>query len=312
MRIGELAQRAGVSVKAVRYYESIGLLAPARTENGYRSFGEDHVRAVLEIRELSLIGIPPQKAAPFLECLDLGHERSDECVSSLAVYRETIADLDRLIDALTTRRHRLQHRLDSSAGRTFAMEIPMTDYTKLPDGLPIPEDDGAADHLPGMRVPDLAFPSSDGSTVRLAGLGSGRTVIYLYPLTGRPGVDLPEGWDAIPGARGCSTEACDFRDHFSELQSAGADRVFGMSSQDPAYQAEVVERLRLPFTMISDEAFHLANALGLPTFAAAGHDRLYTRLTLVLRDGVVEHVFYPIFPPNTHAQQVLTWLREHA
>lgn len=185
----------------------------------------------------------------------------------------------------------------------------MTDYPTLPAGLPVPEDDGAADHLPGTPMPGLTLPTSDGGSVALGDPGSGRTVVYLYPLTGRPGVDLPEGWDAIPGARGCSTEACDFRDHFAELRGAGADRVFGMSSQDPIYQAEVVDRLRLPFVMISDESFALGDALGLPTFAAPGHDRLYARLTLVVRSGAIEHVFYPVFPPNEHAQQVLAWLR---
>ena len=186
----------------------------------------------------------------------------------------------------------------------------MTDYTTLPEGLPVPEDDGAADHLRGAQLPSLVLPTSDGRTVALGALGPGRTVIYLYPLTGRPGVDLPDGWDAIPGARGCSTEACDFRDHFTDLNEAGADRVFGMSSQDADYQAEVVQRLRLPFPMISDSSFALGEALRLPTFAAAGHDRLYARLTLMVRDGLIEHVFYPIFPPNEHAQQVLDWLRE--
>jgi peroxiredoxin len=187
----------------------------------------------------------------------------------------------------------------------------MTDYTVLPEGLPVPEDDGAADHLTGMRVPSLVLPTSDGGSLDLGALGAGRTVIYLYPLTGRPGVDLPEGWDAIPGARGCSTEACDFRDHFDDLRQAGAEHVYGLSSQGPDYQAEVVERLRLPFAMISDEHFELGDALRLPTFPAPGHERLYARLTLVIRDGQIEHVFYPIFPPNTHAQHVLTWLTEH-
>lgn len=310
MRIGELAERAKVTVKAVRYYERIGLLEPAREENGYRSFDEGHVRAVAEIRELGRIGIRPQKAGPFLECLDLGHEHGDECVSSLAVYRDTIADLDGMIAALAQRRDVLQRRLDNSAARTFA-NAPAADFTALPAGLPVPEDDGAADHLPGTSMPGLALSTSGGGSVRLDELGPGRTVIYLYPLTGRPGVDLPEGWDAIPGARGCSTEACDFRDHFAELRQAGVGRVFGMSSQSPAYQAEVVERLRLPFEMISDEAFVLGDRLSLPLFAAPGHDRLYARLTLVVRDGAIEHAFYPIFPPNTHAQQVLAWLREH-
>lgn len=188
----------------------------------------------------------------------------------------------------------------------------MADFTALPDNLPVPQDDGAADHLPGMAIPALRLPASDGTTVDLAALGNGRIVIYLYPLTGRPGVDLPQGWDSIPGARGCSTEACDFRDHYADLQRAGVSQVFGMSSQDPDYQAEVVERLHLPFAMLSDQHFALADALNLPTFSASGHDRLYSRLTLVIRDGRIERVFYPIFPPNTHAQQVLGWLNEAA
>ncbi len=184
----------------------------------------------------------------------------------------------------------------------------MTDFSVLPDNLPVPHDDGAADHLPGQAMPSLTLTTSDDAAVNLGDLGPGRTVIYLYPLTGRPGTDLPAGWDTIPGARGCSTEACDFRDHFAELRHAGAARVFGLSSQNPAYQAEVVERLHLPFTMLSDPALDLADALGLPTFSAPGHDRLYARLTLIIRDNRIEHVFYPIFPPNTHAQQVLDWL----
>jgi peroxiredoxin len=187
----------------------------------------------------------------------------------------------------------------------------MTDYTTLPADLPVPEDDGGAEHLPGVVLPALTLPAADGGSVDLGALGSGRTVVYLYPLTGRPGVDLPAGWDEIPGARGCSTEACDFRDHFAELREAGAARVYGLSSQDPGYQAEVIGRLRLPFTMLSDPGFALAAALGLPTFDAPGHDRLYKRLTLIVRDGRVEHVFYPVFPPNTHARQVLGWLRDH-
>ncbi|MDO5053468.1 MAG: peroxiredoxin [Pseudoclavibacter sp.] len=185
----------------------------------------------------------------------------------------------------------------------------MSDYTTLPEGLPVPRDDGAAEHLPGTAMPGLALRASDGRSVDLGRLGQGRSVIYLYPLTGRPGVALPEGWDRIPGARGCTTEACDFRDHFEQLRAAGAERVFGLSSQEPAYQAEAVERLHLPFPMLSDPAFRLAAALRLPTFTAAGHARLYARLTLVVQDGVIEHAFFPIFPPNRHAQQVLDWLR---
>jgi peroxiredoxin len=187
----------------------------------------------------------------------------------------------------------------------------MTDFNVLPDDLPVPVDDGAADHLPGAAMPALSLPTSDGKSIDVGALGAGRTIIYLYPLTGRPGTDLPQGWDAIPGARGCSTEACDFRDHHADLRTAGATRVFGLSTQDSAYQAEVVERLHLPFQMLADPQLALADALDLPTFAAPGHARLYSRLTLVVRENRIEHVFYPIFPPNTHAQQVLDWLREH-
>lgn len=227
--------------------------------------------------------------------------------------RDSIAELDRMIASLATRRALLVRRLDESAARTFRSETTTvtTDYTSLPANLPAPTDDGAAAHLPGMAMPALSLTASDGNTVNLADLGPGRTIIYLYPLTGRPGVDLPQGWDAIPGARGCSTEACDFRDHFADLRRAGASQVYGLSSQDPDYQAEVVERLHLPFEMLSDPQLALADALNLPTFSAPGHDRLYARLTLVVRNGHIEHVFYPIFPPNTHAQQVLAWLDAH-
>lgn len=314
MYITEVARTTGMTVKALRYYESIGLICPERSANGYRHFDAEDVRVVVELWELSALGIPPGKAAPFLECLGRGHERSDECVSSLAVYRDTIAELDHMIMELTARRDARQVRLDESASFDLTPspeETAMTDFTTLPDDLPVPEDDGAADHLPGLRVPELGLPASDGSVVDLSALGPGRTVLYLYPLSGRPGVDLPEGWDAIPGARGCSTEACGFRDHFAELQSAGAAQVFGLSSQDAEYQAELADRLRLPFPMLSDENFTLGEAFDLPVFTAPGHERLYARLTLVIRDGVIEHVFYPIFPPNTHGQQVLEWMAAH-
>ena len=167
---------------------------------------------------------------------------------------------------------------------------------------------GAGDHLPGLAVPHLVLPSTTGERVALDELGAGRTVLYVYPMTGRPGTALPEGWDAIPGARGCTNEACDFRDHHAELRDAGAALVFGVSSQDTDYQREAVERLRLPFAMLSDTGMALAARLNLPTFEADGM-LLYKRLTLVIRDGVIEHAFYPIFPPDRHAQQVLAWLR---
>ncbi len=160
-------------------------------------------------------------------------------------------------------------------------------------------------------MPGLALPATDGQIVDLGALKAGRTVLYLYPRTGRPGAALPDGWDGIPGARGCTPEACGFRDHFHDLQAAGVSEVWGLSSQDSDYQAEVVERLHLPFGMLSDPQLALADALNLPTFSAPGHDRLYTRLTLVVREGAIEHVFYPVFPPTSHAQQVVDWLQAH-
>lgn len=185
----------------------------------------------------------------------------------------------------------------------------MSDLSALPEGLPIPADDGAADHLPGVSMPALTLQATNRERVNLGELGAGRTIIYVYPLTGRPGTELPDGWESIPGARGCTSEACDFRDHFQDLRDAGANAVYGLSSQGSEYQAEVTSRLRLPFAMLSDHGFRLADALRLPTFNAPGEGRLYSRLTLVVNDAKVEHVFYPIFPPNTHAQQVLDWIR---
>lgn len=183
----------------------------------------------------------------------------------------------------------------------------MHDPTQLPAYLPVPFDDGAAEHLVGLTAPRLDLPDTSGASIALDQFGHGRTILYLYPLTGRPDVDLPDGWDSIPGARGCTPEACDFRDHFADLRDAGAAQVFGVSSQDSDYQREVVDRLRLPFAMLSDPELRLAELLRLPTFAASGRT-LFRRLTLVVRDRRIEHVFYPVFPPNEHARQVLAWL----
>ena len=184
----------------------------------------------------------------------------------------------------------------------------MSSVADLPDDLPVPQDDGAAQHLPGLSAPSVSLSSTSGEEIALDQFGPGRTVVYVYPLTGRPGQDLPEGWDAIPGARGCSNEACGFRDNHQELVAAGARDVFGLSSQDTDYQSEVVDRLHLPFAMLSDPTFVLADTIGLPTFEADG-TRLYRRLTLIIRDGQIEHVFYPVFPPDRHADEVLSWLR---
>jgi peroxiredoxin len=187
----------------------------------------------------------------------------------------------------------------------------MSDLGALPDELPVPVDDGAADHLPGEAMPAVTLVATDGAAVALDRLGPGRSVLYLYPLTGRPGVELPAGWDSIPGARGCTTEACDFRDHHSDLVAAGVEAVHGISAQDTGYQREVVERLGLPFSMLADPDLTLAAALALPTFTA-GAERLYRRLTVIVRDRRIEHVFYPVFPPGEHAREVLAWLRGEA
>ncbi len=160
-----------------------------------------------------------------------------------------------------------------------------------------------------MSVPSIALPATDGSTLDLSAL-PGRVVLYAYPRTGRPGEPNPDGWEAIPGARGCTPQSCAFRDHFAELQSLGVDHVFGLSAQDAPYQREAAERLHLPFPLLSDEHLTLTQALRLPTFTTHGMT-LLRRLTLILRDGVIEHVFYPVFPPDRNAADVAAWLRAH-
>ena len=172
--------------------------------------------------------------------------------------------------------------------------------------IPAPADDGGARHLPGSRVPSVPLPATDGSTVDLSAL-PGRAVVYAYPRTGLADGANPEGWDMIPGARGCTPQSCAFRDHFAELKALGVSHLFGLSTQDTAYQREAAERLRLPFPLISDQRLDLARAMRLPFFEAGGMV-LLKRLTLVLRDGAVEHVFYPVFPPDRSAADVAAWL----
>lgn len=176
----------------------------------------------------------------------------------------------------------------------------------LPDDLPVPQDDGAAARLPGLKLPDLTLPATDGSMVNLSKL-AGRTVLYIYPRTGRPGQDMPDGWDAIPGARGCTPQSCSFRDHFAALKHLGVARVFGLSTQDTDYQREAAERLHLPFPLLSDAELRLARAMDLPTFSAAGMT-LLRRMALVIEDGVIAKVFYPVFPPDRSAEEVVAWL----
>jgi peroxiredoxin len=173
--------------------------------------------------------------------------------------------------------------------------------------LPAPVDDGAARHLPGLAIPEVTLPATDWPDISLASL-TGRTVVYAYPLTGRPGAPLPEGWDDIPGARGCTPQNCAFRDHHAELLAAGADRVFGLSTQDASYQREAAERLHLPFPLLSDAALRLTTDLKLPVMLVGGAT-LLKRMALIIDDGVITHVFYPVFPPDRNAPDVLAWLR---
>jgi peroxiredoxin len=175
----------------------------------------------------------------------------------------------------------------------------------LPEDLPVPEDDGAADHLPGLELPDLTLASSAGP-VNLAELARDRLVLYVYPRTGRPGRPMPPGWDEIPGARGCTPQSCGYRDHAAELGAFGA-RVAGLSAQSLADQIEFAERNAMPFPIVSDERLELARALGLPTFEVEGMT-LYKRLALVAEAGRIAKVFYPVFPPDRNAEDVLAWM----
>ena len=185
---------------------------------------------------------------------------------------------------------------------------PLHDPTVLPDNLPVPKDDGAARHLPGCRLPDLALPATDGQAVNLAKL-AGRTVVYVYPRTGRPGQPLPTGWDGIPGARGCTPQSCGFRDHFfPKLKRLGVAQLYGLSTQTSAYQREAVERLHLPFPILSDEGLKLTRAMKLPTFEVDGMT-LFKRMAWVIDNGAISHVFYPVFPPDKSAEEVVSWLQ---
>ena len=189
------------------------------------------------------------------------------------------------------------------------------DLATLPPDLPVPVDDGACDHLAGLALPPIALVATDGSVVRLDRpdpTGMARTVVFAYPRTGRPDEEPPGGlvaWNAIPGARGCTPQACAYRDRYAELQAAGA-RVFGLSTQDPAYQREMADRLELPFAVLSDERLELTQALGLPTFTTEGLT-LHKRHTLIIREGRIEHVLYPVFPSDRDADHVLAWLTAH-
>lgn len=183
-------------------------------------------------------------------------------------------------------------------------DLHSVDWSKIP----APPDDGGASHLEGLQVPDLGLPATDGGSVSLAKLG-GRSVVYAYPRTGRPDkIAIVDDWDMIPGARGCTPQSCAFRDHHAELRAAGATYVFGLSTQDTAYQQEAVARLHLPFAILSDETLALTKAMRLPTMEVAGLT-LLKRMALVVDDGRITKVFYPVFPPDRNAADVLAWLK---
>jgi len=181
------------------------------------------------------------------------------------------------------------------------------DVYTLPDDLPVPEDDGVCDGLVGRRLPQLALPATTGGDLDLRELGvEGIAVLFIYPRTGKPGEPLPPGWDLIPGARGCTPQSCAFRDLHLEFAERGI-RVVGLSAQSPEDQREFAERVHLPFPVLSDPQLQLAEALALPTFEVAGM-KLYKRVTLVMRVGEIAKVFYPVFPPDRNASDVLAWL----
>ena len=180
------------------------------------------------------------------------------------------------------------------------------DWSKIP----APPDDGAARHLEGMTVPDVALTATDGTQVSLGKI-PGRIVVFAYPRTGVPGqISLVDDWDMIPGARGCTPQTCAFRDLHKVMIAAGAARVFGLSSQDPAYQLEAAERLHLPFALLSDEKLAMTKALRLPTMQVAGMT-LIKRMALVIDDARITKVFYPVFPPDRNAGDVLAWLEQN-
>ncbi|SNT63633.1 Peroxiredoxin [Asanoa hainanensis] len=292
MRVGELARRTGTTIRALRYYESVGLVVPRRLGNGYREYEPVAVRMVAQIRELMTLGLSVEETRPFVESIAAGSDEADVCAAALATYRGTITAIEDRIGKLAAQRDALDARLDAAAGRVVTGE---------------PATAGDPHDLVGRALPKLTFYATDGRPVDLSALGPGRSVIFVYPLTGRPGVDLPNSLLEVHGALGEGEQPAWFRDHHAELRAAGAERVYGLSAQSTGYQRELVHRLRLPYPLIPDPRLTLASALGLPTFTA-GDMTLYKRLTLIVADEVIEHVFHPIPYPASHALDVLRWL----
>lgn len=182
------------------------------------------------------------------------------------------------------------------------------DLYTLPDNLPVPVDDGACNHLPGMELPAVSLPATSGRLISLADLPA-LTVLYCYPRTGQPDKEVPAGWNDIPGARGCTPQACTFRDDYGVLKNLGAE-VFGVSTQTTEYQLEAVERLHLPFELLSDAELKFSNALRLPTFRVEAMT-LIKRLTLIVANKTIAKIFYPVFPPDRNAADVVDWLNHN-
>ncbi len=184
----------------------------------------------------------------------------------------------------------------------------MTNVYEIPSNLPIPTDDGSTDHLKGLRLPNVSLAATNGATINLGEI-KGKLVIYCYPMTEQPNVALPDGWDQIPGARGCTPQSCSFRDHYKELRTLGAE-VLGLSVQTTEYQKEMVDRLHLPFPVVSDSDYRFQRALNMPTFMASGMT-LLKRVTLIVSNGVIQAVHHPIFPSDSDPIWVIDYLKRH-
>lgn len=313
--VSDVTDRTGASRKALLGYESRGLVVPERGPNGYRAYDAHQINVVREIRNLNRLGIPLEAMRPFVDCLNEGSAHADACPATLSEYRRAIERVDDTVRELQARRDALTANLTAASERMIESMRPIDAENPnlvLPADLPEPEDDGAATHLPGRRLPQVALASTDGDVVHLSELGDGgtRALVYVFPMTGEPGRDMPEGWDSIPGARGCNSHNCDMRNHYADLVQRGVERVYGLSSQPLAYQAALANTLQLPYPLLTDDQLVLANDPGLPTFAAGGF-KLFRRCALLVRNSTIEHVFYPIFPPDQAAEAVLDWLASH-
>lgn len=295
MRVGELAHRTGTTVRALRYYEAAGLVVPRRLGNGYREYDPIAVRLVEQIRTLMTLGFSVEETRPFIESMIDGDSAHP---AALSTYRRGIAGLEQRIERLTDQRDALLSLVEATAGPSVPPAAGRTLGPTDPEG------------LVGALMPGLTFRATDGTVVGPARFEGHRTVLFVYSLSGRPGVAMPAGWDDVPGARGCTVEACGFRDLHSELLAGGCDQVYGLSAQPTGYQRELAHRLRLPYPLLADPRMSLAAALRLPTFQADG-TTYYRRLTLIVTDGVIEHVFHPVTEPALHAEQVLRWLADH-